>query len=145
MEERDRILTHADALEPLVGVPRAGWFRAGTVADADFPGGTATRTAVVNGGCVFLQREVRGCALHAYAIGRGADYHDIKPMVSTLFPVTFGSGALLCSAELADGTLVCAGPGPTAYEMARDELAHYFGDEMVAELDLVAQSPASSS
>jgi hypothetical protein len=59
-------------------------------------------------------------------------------MVSSLFPVTFGSGTLLCSDELHDGTLVCAGDGPTAYEMARSELAFYFGAELVAELDVYA-------
>jgi Fe-S-cluster containining protein len=142
--ERDRILAHADALEPLVGRPRADWFRPGLVRDADFPGGAATRTAVVGGGCVFLQRDARGCTLHAYAITRGEDYHDVKPMVSALFPVTFGEGTLLCSEELVDGSLVCAGEGPTAYEMARDELAFYFGEEMVAELDALIQSLASS-
>ena len=56
-------------------------------------------------------------------------------MVSSLFPVTFGGGALLCSDELHDGSLVCAGDGPTAYEMARSELAYYFGPELVTELD----------
>jgi hypothetical protein len=56
-------------------------------------------------------------------------------MVSSLFPVTFGGETLFCSEELLDGTLVCAGEGPTAYEMARPELAYYFGDEFVAELD----------
>jgi hypothetical protein len=54
--------------------------------------------------------------------------------------VTFGAGALLCSEELADGSLVCAGEGPTAYEMARAELAYYFGDALVGELDLLASS-----
>ena len=56
-------------------------------------------------------------------------------MVSTLFPVTFGDGALLCSDELTDGSLICAGDGPTAYEMARTELAWYFGEELTRELD----------
>ena len=60
-------------------------------------------------------------------------------MVSSLFPVTFGGGALLCSDELHDGSLVCAGAGPTAYEMARGELAYYFGDELVVELDGMAR------
>jgi hypothetical protein len=142
--ERDRILAHGDALEPIVGVPRERWFTPAVVADADFPGGAATRTAVVNGGCVFLQRGARGCALHAFALSRGDDYHAIKPMVSALFPVTFGEGTLFCSEELVDGSLVCAGEGPTAYEMARDELAFYFGAELVAELDALAQSLASS-
>jgi hypothetical protein len=65
-------------------------------------------------------------------------------MVSALFPVTFGEGTLFCSEELVDGSLVCAGDGPTAYEMARDELAYYFGIAFVDELDLLAQSVASS-
>lgn len=140
--ERDRILAEADRLEPIVGVPRAMWFREGVEPDADFPGGAATRTAVIEGRCVFRRRDARGCALHAHALERGTDYHEIKPMVSALFPVTFGGGTLLCSEELADGSLVCAGEGPTAYAMARDELAHYFGAELVTELDALARPPA---
>jgi Fe-S-cluster containining protein len=136
--ERDRILARADELEPLLPVPRESWFLPSTTLDRDFPGGAATRTAVVNGACVFLQRDSRGCTLHALALARDEDYHTIKPMVSTLFPVTFGNGSLLCSEELLDGTLVCGGTGPTAYEMARTELAYYFGEELVAELDLHA-------
>jgi len=142
--ERDRILAHADALEPIVGRPREQWFREQVVEDADFVGGAATRTAVVDGGCVFLRRDARGCTLHAYALERGTDYHDVKPMVSALFPVTFGDGALICSEELADSSLVCAGEGPTAYDMAREELAYYFGGELIAELDVLRQSRASS-
>jgi Fe-S-cluster containining protein len=133
--ERDRILARADELERLLPVARESWFLPTITADPDFPGGAATRTAIVNGACVFLQRDSRGCTLHALALASGEDYHAIKPMVSTLFPVTFGGGALLCSEELLDGTLVCGGAGPTAYEMARAELAHYFGEELVTELD----------
>lgn len=144
MVERDRILAHADALEPIIGMGREHWFRPEVTIDADFPGGAATRTGVVDGGCVFLIRGSRGCALHAFALSRDEDYHDIKPMVSSLFPVTFGEGALFCSEELADGSLVCAGDGPTAYEMAQVELAYYFGAALVAELDVLAQSLASS-
>lgn len=72
------------------------------------------------------------------ALETNGDYHDLKPLVSTLFPVTFGDATLLCSEELGDGSLVCAGEGPTAYEMARPELAYYFGDGLVAELDRMA-------
>lgn len=140
--ERDRILARADELEPRLGVSRDAWFTAGVNADADFPGGASTRTAIVNGTCVFRLARARGCALHAFALERDEDYHGIKPMVSSLFPVTFGGGALLCSEELADGTLVCAGEGPTAYEMARAELRHYFGDELVDELDALAARTA---
>jgi len=139
--ERDRILDRADEIEPRLAVPRHQWFVATVSADADFPGGAATRTAVVNGTCVFRLAGARGCALHAFALEQGEDYHAIKPMVSSLFPVTFGDGALLCSEELTDGSLVCSGDGPTAYEMARAELRHYFGDALVAELDALAERP----
>jgi hypothetical protein len=142
--ERDRILAHASALEPIVGSPRGSWFISAIASDADFAGGNATRTAVVDGRCVFRQRNARGCALHAFALGQGLDYHDVKPMVSALFPVTFGEGALLCSDELADGSLICAGDGPTAYEMARGELAYYFGEDLVGELDAIAARGASA-
>lgn len=143
--ERDRILKYADALEPIVGAPRESWFVNGVTEDADFHGALATRTSVVNGGCVFLRRGARGCALHAFALDRGMDYHEIKPMVSALFPVTFGDGTLFCSEELLDDSLICAGDGPTAYDMARGELTWYFGPELVAELDDRRQSRASST
>lgn len=142
--ERDRILAHAEALELRIGRPRSTWFEPALVPDADFPGGAATRTTVVDGRCVFLQRDTRGCTLHAMALEHDADYHLLKPMVSALFPVTFGDQTLFCSEELAEGSLVCAGDGPTAYEMARSELRFYFGEELVAELDVLAGIMASS-
>ncbi len=136
--ERDRILARADEIAPRVGVPAAEWFEPKLTRDGDFPGGAATRTRVVNDRCVFLSRESRGCVLHALSLDAGEDYHALKPMVSSLFPVTFGGETLFCSEELLDGTLICAGDGPTAYAMARGELEFYFGNELVAELDLMA-------
>ena len=142
--ERDRILARAEELEPLVRIERERWFLPTLEDDADFPGGFATRTAVVDGACVFLRRDGRGCLIHAALLARGEDYHALKPMVSTLFPVTFGDGALLCSDELHDASLVCAGDGPTAYAMARTELQFYFGAELVAELDALASRSAAA-
>ena len=136
--ERDRILARADELAPLVPLPRERWFIEELTPDPDFPGGASTRTAVVDGGCVFLRRDGRGCLIHGALLAAGEDYHALKPMVSSLFPVTFGDGTLLCSDELHDGSLICAGDGPTAYEMARSELAFYFGAELVDELDGMA-------
>ena len=136
--ERDRILARAADIETRTARPRHTWFEPAITEDPDFPGGAATRTTVVDGRCVFLRRDGRGCTLHALSLEEGADYHLLKPMVSTLFPVTFGDGALLCSDELTDGSLVCAGDGPTAYEMARSELAWYFGPELVQELDALS-------
>ena len=65
--------------------------------------------------------------------------YALKPLVSTLFPVTFEHGVLTASNELADGSLVCAGDGPTLYAGARDELHYYFGAALVAELDRLAR------
>jgi hypothetical protein len=141
--ERDRILARAEELTPLVGLPPERWFSNVIADDPDFPGGASTRTAVVDGACVFLRRGQRGCLIHGALVAAGEDYHALKPMVSTLFPVTFGGGAILCSEELHDGSLVCAGDGPTAYEMARSELAYYFGSALVAELDTHASAVAA--
>ena len=130
-----RIMAQADAIEARVGVPRDAWFAAPLAADPDLPGGAGTRTSIVNGGCVFRSRVSRGCLLHAYAMETAQDYHLLKPLVSTLFPLTFSEGLLCLSGELEDGPLVCGGTGPTAYEAVRPELAYYFGQELVRELD----------
>jgi hypothetical protein len=143
--ERDRILARADELAPLVRAPRERWFIDEVTPDPDLAGGAGTRTAVEDGGCVFLRRDGRGCVIHGALLAAGEDYHALKPMVSTLFPVTFGGGSLLCSEELADGSLVCAGDGPSAYEMARGELEYYFGRELVEELDAHASVLAAAA
>jgi hypothetical protein len=129
-----RILARADAIEAYTGIPRAQWFT-GEQADDDFPGGRCTRTQTAQGACVFLSRAGQGCLLHSFANANGLDYHELKPMVSSLFPLTFAYGALLPSAEIRDGTLVCLGRGPTLYGGIRRELAYYFGGQLIAELD----------
>jgi hypothetical protein len=118
-----------------VGVPASQWFTGDVVADAEFPSGHHVRTQVKDGGCVFLNKPGRGCMIHAYCLDRGIDYHGLKPMVSTLFPLTFDYGVLAASSEVVDGSLVCSGEGPSCYCGARGELAHYFGDALVTELD----------
>lgn len=132
-----RILALAPLLEPVLGVPSDRWFEREATADEEFPGGASRRTAVVDGRCVFRSRGGRGCALHALALARGEDYHDTKPLVSTLFPLTFAHGTLCLSDELDDGAppFVCAGEGPSVYRVQRAELAYYFGGALVGELD----------
>jgi hypothetical protein len=134
------LLAEGAAIALHTGVAVSEWFRGPAVADDDAPGGTLRRTAVRDGYCVFHAPGGRGCMLHSYAVATGRDYHALKPMVSTLFPVTFGDGALVVSDELEDGSLVCSATGPTAYDAARPELAYYFGDSLVSELDAIAAS-----
>ncbi len=123
----------------LVSVPETEWFTHDVVQDVEFPGGAHVRTAIVDGACVFRNRAGRGCLIHSYALGNGLDYHDIKPLVSTLFPVTFERGVLAPAGDLADGSLICAGAGLTLYQGAREELRYYFGDPLIAELDALAR------
>jgi hypothetical protein len=135
VENIDRILALDTDFDEFVGMPRAKWFTTRTWQDPEFPGGAQKRTRTKNGACVFLDREKRGCKIHAYCLEKGIDYHTLKPLVSTLFPVTFEGGALVASGELEDGSLVCSGKGPVLYDGVRGELACYFGEAFVAELD----------
>jgi hypothetical protein len=73
--------------------------------------------------------------LQSYALENGLDYHELKPMVASLFPVTFDGGLLHPSTEIADRSLQCIDDGPTLYEGVRSEIEWYFGPTLVAELD----------
>lgn len=143
VENVARVMAHRDALERHVGRPATEWFTGSNIPDAEFPGGAHTRTRVIDGACVFLGQADRGCLLHSFCLKHGMDYHDLKPMVSALFPITFGDGALLVATEVSTGELICSGAGPTLYEGLRDEMAHYFGIELVDALDGVASTTPS--
>jgi hypothetical protein len=118
-----------------IGAPPEEWFTNDVIADPEFPGGAHRRTAVRDGACIFRNPVGRGCAIHAYCLEHTLDYHHFKPMVSVLFPLTFEQGLLTASDEAADGSLICAGDGPSLYDGARDELGYYFGPDLIAELD----------
>jgi hypothetical protein len=75
--------------------------------------------------------------LHSFALEEGIDYHELKPMVASLFPVTFDAGLLHPSNEIHDRSLQCIGDGPTLYKGVRSEIGWYFGDALLRELDAV--------
>ena len=133
-----RILAAADAIEPHARAPRDQWFTGVWVDDPEYPGGRNTRTAVIDGTCVFLAKGARGCVLHSHAVAVGRDYHELKPLMSSLFPASFEGGLLCVAYEVSEKELICRDDGPTVYEGVRDELAHYFGADLVAELDALA-------
>jgi hypothetical protein len=130
-----RLEAHKDDIAQFTGVPRERWFTGEWTTDGEFPGGRHTRTRVEDGACVFRNRRGRGCTIHSYALARGLDYHELKPMVSVLFPVTFDYGLLHPSNEIEDRSLQCVDQGPTLYQGVRSEIGWYFGDGLVAELD----------
>jgi hypothetical protein len=135
IENVGRLQAHAEGLQELVGVPSTRWFQNRFARDDEFPGGKYTRARVVDGNCVFLDRQSRGCLIHRYCLEQGIDYHELKPIVSCLFPLTFGGGVLQVAEEVEDGSLVCAGMGEPLYRGAREDLRYYFGDGLIAELD----------
>jgi hypothetical protein len=135
--ENARRVAALPGLAETVGLPPSEWFTDTLVADAEFPSGAYLRTQVRDGKCVFHRAGTRGCAIHAHCLAEGLDYHLYKPMVSTLFPLTFENGLLLASTEAVDGSLICSGHGPSLYDGAREELAYYFGGEFVAEIDAI--------
>lgn len=136
--EAERILEAAPELAARVGSLPERWIdRSVEVPEPDFAGGRRWRTAMAGNACVFLDTAGRGCKLHGHQLATGGDPRDLKPMVCTLFPVSFDAGTLVLSGELADGSLVCAGPGATAYRAVRGDLGWYFGAELVAELDAI--------
>lgn len=135
VENVGRIDAAAGALEAYTEVPRSRWFTGEYREDGEFPGGRFTRTQVVDGACTFRNRAGRGCLIHGFSMARGLDYHALKPMVCSLFPLTFDDGLLRPSNEIRDGSLVCRDTGPTLYRGVRDEVRHYFGDGLLVELD----------
>lgn len=135
VENVARLKRHARKLARLVSVPEQEWLHDKLIRTRDYPGGAYTRTRVADGYCVFLNRAGRGCLLHQYALEQGIDYHDIKPMICSIFPLTFGDGLLLPAEEVTEPNLACLGPGQTLYEAVRDDLAYYFGPEFIAEVD----------
>ena len=124
----------------LVAVPEQDWFTTDVMTDPEFPSGRHLRTQTRNGMCIFHDPNGRGCLIHRYCLEEGLDYHSLKPMVSILFPLTFEQGALVPSSEVTDGSLICSGSGPSCYDGARDELAYYFGNVLVLELDWLANA-----
>ncbi|HYK09946.1 MAG TPA: hypothetical protein VEV39_04040 [Gemmatimonadales bacterium] len=132
---RANLAKHAHALEAFSGVARARWFTGEKTPDETMPGGGSDRIAVEDGACVFLNRESRGCRIHAYALSAGVDYHEVKSIVDCLFPLTWEDDELGLSEEVFDSSLVCLDTGPTLYRGVREELRFYFGEGLVAELD----------
>lgn len=133
----ERLYAHADALEPLTGFPKERWFEEETEADPEYPGGRVGRTRVEGGTCVFRNRAGRGCLIHSYALTEGHDVVALKPLMSSLFPLSFSGGVLLAADEVEEGTLFCGGAGVTIYDCSRETLKDFFGEELVSELDCI--------
>ena len=97
--------------------------------------GVVVRTEVVGTGCVFLQHDQRGCAIHRAGLAGGWDWRAVKPHVCQLFPLTYTSDAIVISEDYADYSCAYEPNAPTLYRVAREALAYHFGDPLVRALD----------
>lgn len=132
----ERILKHSKALEKYIGISKGNWFLDEEfIFDEEFPGNLITRTNTYNNHCIFLNRDGRGCLLHKFCIEKNIDIHELKPIVSCLFPITFDDGFLHPSDEIEDGSLICKNAGISLYRGVKEELKYYFGEEFIFELD----------
>lgn len=138
LDEREKILAVKDELKAFVDAPPERWFGDEIEEDPEVPTGRVVRTTTEHGSCVFKSKTSRGCGIHALALKTGRDYHQLKPMVCWMFPVSWDQKVLKPSDDVKDG-LVCAGGGLTLYEAARDELRVVFGDGLIGELDALSR------
>ncbi len=145
--ERDAILARAaDVAAVLAPAHRdpSRWFdESQREADVDAPSGWVVRTATVrpgdSGGCVFLEHDARGCALHRAALAADFAPESIKPAVCRMYPLTFGDGALCFSDDYDRYSCLGETGGPTVYRLMRPVLAQVFGDDVLEPLDRLEQ------
>lgn len=131
----EKIQQQKEEILPLVRPPEGEWFEAEYTYYEEYVGNQYTRINTQGPRCVFISKDQRGCGLHRYALSKQMDYHEIKPLICILFPLSFGEGILSLAPELEDSSLICSGPGYSAYRGMRNELEYYFGGEFVEELD----------
>src|SRR5215207_10520477 len=140
----EKIQQHQEEILPFIRPSDIEWFDAETTYYEEYAGNQYTRINTQGPRCVFISKDQRGCGLHRYAISKQMDYHEIKPLVCILFPLSFSEGVLSPAPELDDSSLICAGSGYSAYQSVQNELEYYFGREFVEELDGIEKAVLSA-
>lgn len=136
LAEREQILARAGELRALLrpDAAAARWFDDDIVEDADYPSGKVVRTEVLDGGCIFLAHDRRGCAIHRASLENGWDFRGVKPAICRLFPLSYEADAILIADEYPEYS--CAHvEGPTLYRITRETLGELFGAALVTALD----------
>ena len=136
LAERAEILVRAGEIRALLrdDAKHAPWFETAEEADPDYPSGRVVRTEVLDGGCIFLAHDRRGCAIHRASLEGGWSLHGVKPAICRLFPLSYESDAIVIADEYPEYS--CAHvEGPTLYRVTRDALAEVFGQALVVAMD----------
>lgn len=133
--ERSRILAHEEIIRKHMDdsqTPDASrWFEDAELDDDDFPSGKCVGTRVVNGKCVFLDRQAR-CTLQVAATEEGMHRWALKPLFCILFPIEISDGRVSFDPLLQGDEECCS--VTTAFdvplfEACREELTHLLGKD----------------
>jgi hypothetical protein len=145
--EKEAILAREAEIAPILDEPfrdPGRWFdESDPDHDEDFyPSGTAVRTGRASpdesSGCVFLQHDRRGCALHRAALQHGFAPEEIKPAVCRLYPLALdGDHTLGLSDDYARYSCAGHAGGPSLYRVMRGTLADLYGRTLIRKLDQV--------
>lgn len=113
--------------------------------DQAYPSGTAVRSGRAGpgeaDGCVFLQHDSRGCALHRAALTHGFAPEEIKPAVCRLYPMAIdGDYGLGLSEDFPRYSCASYAGGPTVYRLMRGTLGDMFGKTLVRRLDQIERT-----
>jgi hypothetical protein len=141
--EKAAILKRKDAialvLRPEFSDPALWFDESDPYHDDEYPSGTCVRTGRAtpeeSSGCVFLQHDQRGCALHRAALQGGFAPEEIKPMVCRLYPLAFGESLLGLSDDYPRYSCADDASGPTLYRLMRETLGSIFGLGLIRQLD----------
>jgi Fe-S-cluster containining protein len=138
LAEREAIRAREAGIRALLRPAAAAtpWFDDEIEEDADYPSGKVVRTTVLDGGCVFLSHDARGCAIHRAALEQGWDFRGVKPAICRLFPVSYERDAIVLADEYDEYSCAFA-DGPSLYRLTRDTLGDIFGADLVTALDAV--------
>jgi len=130
---KDKIIVNMDETQ---STDVSKWFEP-EEEDEDFESGIAVGTEVINGKCIFLDKNGL-CTLQKLAIQEGEYKWKYKPLYCILFPLTTYEGALTIDDEHIDRLPSCnvdANTKLTMFEACEEELRYFFGEEGFAELE----------
>ena len=133
------IMKNAKLLESVMKIPQKDWFANEFIADEHYPGSKYVRTNLNEQSCVFFNKKKENCYIHELCFNLQIDYHELKPVVCCLFPLEFSHETLKPAIEFEDDDVRCIGGTLSLYDGVKDEVAYYFGTELVEELNSLSK------
>jgi len=140
LKEHEYIISIKDKIIPLLDETQSKdidkWFEA-PEEDEDFDSGVAVGTEIINGKCTFLDKNGL-CTLQKLSMIEGEHKWKYKPIYCVLFPLTIFEGALTIDDEHIDRLKTCSKDSikeTTIYEVCREEIIHFFGQDNFTELE----------